>query len=102
MWLRRTRRWPTIDLYQKGGAGRIKALSEVGLDRLMSKAAASGWSAEGRPEWFRQHRDQFREATLVVFGSEGPAVYRCIASVVLADHSGGRFRRGPLPRCARR
>ncbi|HET6952180.1 MAG TPA: hypothetical protein VFI47_17495, partial [Acidimicrobiales bacterium] len=30
-------------------------------------------------------------AMLVVFGSEGPDVYRCIAAVVLADSSGGRF-----------
>lgn len=91
MWLPRKKRWPTIDLYRKGGVGAIKVLSELGLNRLMCKAAAVGWSAEGRPEWFRQHRDQFRAATLVVFGSEAPSVLRCIATVILADGSGGRF-----------
>jgi hypothetical protein len=80
-----------IDLYQEGGPGTIKLVSEGELDRLMRKAIASEWSAEGRPEWFRQHRSQFKAAMLVVFGREGSAAYRCIATVILQDGSGGRF-----------
>jgi hypothetical protein len=91
MWLRRKKRWPTINLYQRGGTGVIKVLSEIELDRLMGQAASVGWSADGRPEWFQQHRGQFQAATLVVFGIESPGVWRCIATVVLADGSGGRF-----------
>lgn len=87
----RRRRWPAIDLYQKGGSGTIKAATEFDLDRLMSRAAARGWSADGRPEWFSQHRGQFRSALLVIFGPEAPEVWRCIATVALADGSGGRF-----------
>lgn len=89
--LPRRRRWPRIDLYQKGGPGTIKLVSEGGLDRLMRKAAAKEWSAEGRPEWFREHRSQFKAAALVVFGTEGGSAYRCIATVMLRDGSGGRF-----------
>jgi hypothetical protein len=88
---RRKRKWPRIDLYQKAGPGTIKVLSEDGLDRLMRKASANDWSAEGRPQWFREHRGQFKEATLVVFGHEGSSLYRCIATVLLRDGSGGRF-----------
>lgn len=91
MFSRRKRKWPHVDLYQKHGPGSIKLLSEGDLDRLMRKARANDWSAEGRPEWFRQQRGQFKEATLVVFGNEGRSVYRCIATVVLRDGSGGRF-----------
>lgn len=91
MSLRRKRRWPTIDLYQRGAPGVIKVLSEIELDGLMAKAASAGWSAEGRPEWFQHHRDQFQAATLVVFGAESPSVWRCIATVILADRTGGRF-----------
>jgi hypothetical protein len=91
MWPHRKRRWPTIDLYREGGSGVIKAVSERELDRLMSKATASGWSANGRPGWFAEHRDRFGQATLVVFGREGTGLWRSIATVVLADGSGGRF-----------
>lgn len=91
MWPGRKRKWPTIDLYQKGGTGSIKAVSELDLDRLMSKATQSGWSANGRPAWFSQHHNQFRAGMLVVFGAEGDALWRCIATVVLSDGSGGRF-----------
>jgi hypothetical protein len=91
MWLRRKRKWPRINFYQESGPGDIKALSQSSLNRLMRKASINGWSAEGRPEWFRQQRSQFREATLIVFGCEERNVYRCIATVVLSDGSGGRF-----------
>lgn len=57
----------------------------------MRKAAVNKWSAEGRPDWFRQHRSQFKAATLIVFGPEGSSAYRCIATVMLRDGSGGRF-----------
>lgn len=79
------------DADQKGGPGTIKLLSEDELDQLMRKAAVNKWSAEGRPDWFRQHRSQFKVATLIVFGTEGSSRYRCIATVVLRDGSGGRF-----------
>ena len=88
---RRKRHWPQIDLYQKGGTGSIRVVSAANLESLMNAAVAMRWSAEGRPEWFRQHRDQFHGATLVVFGREGAATYRCIATVIFADGSGGRF-----------
>lgn len=91
MFLHSKRKWPLIDLYQKGGPGNIKIVTEDDLDRLMRKSSANGWSAEGRPEWFAQHRSQLKEALLVVFGREGKSVYRCIATVVLRDGTGGRF-----------
>jgi hypothetical protein len=88
---RRNRTWPIIDLYQKDGPGVIKVLGESDLAQLMSKATASRWSAEGRPDWLRKHRGQLKGATLVVFGTEGRGTLRCIATVILADGSGGRF-----------
>lgn len=91
MHLNRRRKWPLIDLYQKGGPGAIKALSDSELERLMRMAAANEWSAEGRPDWFRQHRGEFKAAALVVFGREEGSAYRCIVTVVLRDGSGGRF-----------
>lgn len=87
----RRRKWPRIDLYQAGGPGSIKLASEGELDWLMRKAAVSERGAEGRPEWFRQHRDQFKSARLVVFGAEEGSTYRCIVTVMLRDGSGGRF-----------
>lgn len=90
MWKRRWR-WPKIDLYQAGGRSTIKSLTQEDLRRLMSDATRRGWSANGRPDWFGQHEEQFRSATLVVFGSEGAGLWRCIVTVVLADGSGGRF-----------
>lgn len=91
MFSHRKRKWPLINLYQKDGPGTIKLLPEDDLDRLMRKASANGWSAEGRPEWFREHRDHFKEATLVILGREGFSAYRCIATVMLREGSGGRF-----------
>jgi hypothetical protein len=91
MWLGRKRSWPKIDLYQKSGRGDIKAASESELDRLMSKASQSGWSANGRPGWFDQHRSKFKAGMLVILGTEGEGVWRCITTVVLSDKSGGRF-----------
>jgi hypothetical protein len=89
--IRRKRKWPPIDLYEKGGPGTIKLVSEAELDRLMRKAAANDRSAEGRPKWFDEHRGQFKAAALIVFGPEGSSAYRCIATVMLRDGSGGRF-----------
>ena len=57
----------------------------------MSKASQSGWSANGRPDWFGQHRNEFRAGMLVIFGPEGDGVWRCIATVIFSDKSGGRF-----------
>jgi hypothetical protein len=91
MWRGRRRRWPAIDLYQRGGRSTINILSRADLDQLMSEAAHRGWNAIGRPDWFRQHADQFRTAMLTVFGSEGSGLWRCIVTVILADGSGGRF-----------
>lgn len=91
MWLSRKRSWPKIDLYRRDGGGDIKAASESDLDRLMGKAFESGWSANGRPDWFGQHRAKFSSGMLVIFGPEGEGVWRCIATIVLSDKSGGRF-----------
>jgi hypothetical protein len=87
----RRQKWPNIDLYQKNGPSCIKTLNEHELDALMAKAGDRKWSAEGRPAWFHEHRGQLSSATLVIFGSEGPGVCRCIATVIFADGSGGRF-----------
>jgi hypothetical protein len=69
----------------------IKSLSSGDLKWLMDDATRRGWSANGRPEWFRQHEDQVRAVTLVLFGSEAAGALRCIVTVVLSDRSGGRF-----------
>lgn len=89
--MRRRRTWPRVDLYQKHGPGDMKVASADVLESLMSEAAMRQWSAEGRPSWFRERRDQFASAVLVVFGEEGVGAYRCIATVILGDGSGGRF-----------
>jgi hypothetical protein len=91
MWFRRAKRWPSIDRYQAGGISIIRAASSADIERLMREADARGWSATGRPEWLSRKRDQFKSAALIAFGTEGPAVWRCIATVILADRSGGRF-----------
>jgi hypothetical protein len=57
----------------------------------MAVATDRGWSANGRPAWFREHDHQFGTAYLVVFGPEGLALWRCIVTVILADGTGGRF-----------
>ena len=88
---RRKRKWPKIDLYQKGGSGSMKMVSESALDHLMSKADVNKWNAVGRPDWFQQHRPQFLRAVLVIFGTEGSSLYRCIVTVILDDGTGGRF-----------
>jgi hypothetical protein len=84
-------RWPRIDLYQPKGRSTIKSLTRENLYRLIGDATDRGWSANGRPDWLREHEDRFRSATLVVFGPEGASLWRCIVTVVLADDSGGRF-----------
>lgn len=90
MWRRRWP-WPRIDLYQPGGRSTIKYLTREDLRQLMSEATNHGWSANGRPDWFAQHEENYRSANLVIFGPEGAGLWRCIVTVILADDSGGRF-----------
>ena len=66
-------------------------VSAEGLERLMATAAMNPWSAVGRPDWFARVRDNVRNIMLVILGVEHSSVYRCIATVVLKDSSGGRF-----------
>jgi hypothetical protein len=87
----RNQEWPEIDLYQRNGSSRIKTVSAPGLGTLIEKATDGGWSANGRPDWLREHQSSFREATLVILGKEEPALWRCIATVILTDGTGGRF-----------
>lgn len=89
MWL--SRKWPRINLYQKNGPSTIKVMSAHDLDRLMNLASDRRWSADGRPQWWAQHRDQFRSGTLIIVGTESSDIYRCIATIELGDRSGGRF-----------
>jgi hypothetical protein len=90
--MKRKRRWPSIDLYQDGGTGAIKTASAAELEHLMTKAADNHWSANGRPAWFAEHRAEFAEAFVVVFGPEGAkGVYRCVTTVLLEDKTGGFF-----------
>jgi hypothetical protein len=90
--MRRKRKWPSVNLHWKGGSGAIKTVSASQLEHLMDKAKANSWSAYGRPAWFADHRGEFAEALVVIFGPEGrDTVYRCVTTVVLRDDTGGFF-----------
>lgn len=86
------RRWPVIaGMHQVGGISTIKVASAADLERLMMEAEAAQWSAIGRAEWLGQHRQRFKTATLIIFGTEGPKIWRCVTTVLLTDGSGGTF-----------
>jgi hypothetical protein len=87
----RGRKWPTVDLYTTAGRGDIKAMSPPALELLMAVAREKEWSAVGRPAWWGAHKDRVRSLWMVVFGSEGTTLLRCIAIAVLDDGSGGSF-----------
>ncbi|MER6951514.1 hypothetical protein ABT294_46615 [Nonomuraea sp. NPDC000554] len=85
------RKWPSLDLYSPGGRGDIKKPSLADYERLARNAREQGRSAVGRPGWLAAHGDRVRSLFAVVFGTEGPGVYRCLVTAVLDDGSGGSF-----------
>lgn len=92
MMLRRFRRlrWPAVHVYGPRSRGDIKVLSVQQLERL-THSATGRWSANGRPEWLKSHRDRIAELMLTVLGLEGRAVYRCLVMVVLDDKTRHSF-----------
>ncbi|WP_327580898.1 hypothetical protein OHA25_33430 [Nonomuraea sp. NBC_00507] len=88
---RNRKKWPTIDIWQPAGRGDIKTLTVESLGALVATAQRHQWSAEGRPEWLRAHRDRLRQLFLVIFGKEDASVYRCIVAVILNDDSEHSF-----------
>ncbi|GAA3649344.1 hypothetical protein GCM10022224_010090 [Nonomuraea antimicrobica] len=87
----RARKWPSLDLYSPGGRGDIKRPSPADYERLARTARDQGRSAVGRPGWMAAHASRIRSLFAVVFGTEGPGVYRCLVTAVLDDGSGGSF-----------
>ncbi|WP_156037689.1 hypothetical protein [Glycomyces tenuis] len=88
MRLLRSFRWPEIELYGARTRGDVKRLSVAELERLTAIATENPeWSANGRPQWLERHRGDIESVMLTVFGTEGPAVYRCMVAARLADDS---------------
>jgi hypothetical protein len=90
--LRRSFKWPRIDVYGSGSRGDIKLLSVHDLDRLTVSATTNPtWSANGRPEWLEEQENRIRTLMLAVVGTEGRGVYRCLVTAVLDDESKCKF-----------
>lgn len=85
------RKWPGLDLYSPGGRGDIKKPSLADHERLARDARERGRNATGRPDWLAAREDRLRSLFAVVFGPEGPDVYRCLVIAVLDDGTGGSF-----------
>jgi hypothetical protein len=90
--IRRPYSWPKVEVYGSRSRSDIKLLSVSDLERLTALASANPrWSAEGRPEWLREQRDNIATLMATVYGTEGRSVYRCLIMAVLKDKSKCNF-----------
>jgi len=61
----------------------FRVLNVAHLQLLSERAKQAKFSAVGRTNWVRRQEPNIESVLIHVFGTEGPGVYRCIATLIM-------------------